>query len=666
MRKGLLRVLAIAFCLSACAALVQAQATTPLTPEIVETLKSVGSAVVSPDGAWIAYTVNVPRTIDEASGPGYVELWMLPTAGGEARLFIGGKNRLGALAWSPDGKLICFTANRGVGTQVYALPLAGGEAYPLTKSKTGINGWKFSADGTKIAYVATDDWSDGQQKERAAGRDMIVVETDFRFARLHVVDIASGEDRTVTPAEYQVWEFDWSPDGTHFVITASDEATTDASYMFKKLWLVSAADGSRKPLCETAGKLVDPAWSPGGAFIAWAGAVDISDPYQGSLFVCPAGGGAAKNLTGAAEETISSVSWLDDNTLACTAIVGEEVILFTIETDGSGRRQILTSAGNAVLGHPSFAPGGLFAAPGNTARHPNELFSGDLSGKIAKRTDLNPHLREYAFGEQSVISYAATDGTRINGVLIFPVGYEKGKRYPLIVQPHGGPEGAYLNGWITSSSQWSQMLAGQGYFVFAPNYRGSIGRGVAFSKADHNDLGGKEFQDVIDGVDWLIAQGYVDGNRVGSGGGSYGGYFSALAATKASERFAAAVVFAGITNWFSNQGTADIPLENALVHWNIPDWWAHPETMWKASPLAFMHKANTPTLIAHGERDQRVPLGQGQELFRCLKNKGVPVEMVIYPRAGHGLGESQHRLDYARRVLAWFDRWVKNRPVVTR
>jgi dipeptidyl aminopeptidase/acylaminoacyl peptidase len=210
-----------------------------------------------------------------------------------------------------------------------------------------------------------------------------------------------------------------------------------------------------------------------------------------------------------------------------------------------------------------------------------------------------------------------------------------------------------MHGWMTRYSKWGQMLAGQGYFVLMPNYRASIGRGVAYSKANHGDLGGREFEDVVDGIDYLIEQGLVDKGRVGCGGGSYGGYFSGIAATKWSQRFAASVVFAGPSSQYSKIGTTDTTWENAYVHYNLPEWWKHHEKIWSFSPVAYVENAQTPTLICHGENDRRVPVGQGWELFRNIKSKGgIPVEFVIYPRAGHGLRES-------RRAIAWFNKYLK-------
>jgi dipeptidyl aminopeptidase/acylaminoacyl peptidase len=208
------------------------------------------------------------------------------------------------------------------------------------------------------------------------------------------------------------------------------------------------------------------------------------------------------------------------------------------------------------------------------------------------------------------------------------------------------------------------VLAANGYAVLMPNYRGSGGRGVAFSKGDHRDLGGKEFIDVIAGIDHLAEIGLVDPERVGISGTSYGGYFSALAATKYSDRFKAAIPYAGITNWFSFSGTTEIPIEMSLVHWDT--WWFDdPGLNWDRSPLAHINNSKTATLVGHGLADTRVDPGQSVELYTALKIKGVPSGLVLYPREPHGLLEREHQLDYMGRILEWFDTYLKARATTT-
>jgi dipeptidyl aminopeptidase/acylaminoacyl peptidase len=244
-------------------------------------------------------------------------------------------------------------------------------------------------------------------------------------------------------------------------------------------------------------------------------------------------------------------------------------------------------------------------------------------------------------------------GLEITGILIKPVDYEKGKRYPMIVQVHGGPESADLNGFQIA---WAQIFAAHGYLTFLPNYRGSIGRGVEYTIANHADRGGKDFLDILDGVEFIVSRGLADTERLGIGGWSYGGFMSAWAVTQ-TNIFKAAVVGVGITDWFSLMGMAPVPMWNAEAHFLA---WPYdkPEEYWRFSPVLQVKKAKTPTLMLWGELDPLVPPAQAREFFRGLRHYGVPSELVIYPREGHGLRERLHRKNAYARVLAWYDRFL--------
>jgi len=280
---------------------------------------------------------------------------------------------------------------------------------------------------------------------------------------------------------------------------------------------------------------------------------------------------------------------------------------------------------------------GEAALVAQTPRHPNEVYSlAAAGGEAARRTTSNDWLADLRFAEQTVIRHEARDGLELEGILIHPLDYEPGRRYPLILSVHGGPEAHDRNGWLTGYSAPGQVAAARGFFVLYPNYRGSTGRGVEFSKISQADATGPEFDDLVDAVDHLIEIGLVDGERVGITGGSYGGYASAWGTTYYSERFAASIPFVGISNAISKMGTTDIPQEMYDVHhrkWLWDDW----EYFAKASPIYYVTRNRTPTLILHGKEDPRVHPSQSLELHRHLKTLGqAPVRLVLYPGEGHG------------------------------
>ncbi len=353
------------------------------------------------------------------------------------------------------------------------------------------------------------------------------------------------------------------------------------------------------------------------------------------------------------------IRWSDSETLLMLAVKGVQTVIYEINVRTGSRNQIVEPGNPILSSFDIHTESGRFMAVGHTNDHPAEVFTGTTGeGKAFRFTNHNPELDDIDFGRQEAITWKSKDGWNIQGILTFPLDYEEGNRYPLVLQIHGGPEGYDMNGWTTRSLYPIQLLAARGYMVLQPNYRGSGGRGVAFSKADHNDLGGKEFDDVLSGIDYLIDKGLVDQEQIGTGGWSYGGYFSGWAATRYSERFQAAIFCAGLSNWISFTGTTDIPHEMSAVHWN--SWWYdEPELHWERSPIAHIDNAETPTLVIHGANDARVAPGQSHELYTALKHKGIPTQLVLYPREGHGLSEREHQLDYLERVFDWFDTYLK-------
>ncbi len=296
-----------------------------------------------------------------------------------------------------------------------------------------------------------------------------------------------------------------------------------------------------------------------------------------------------------------------------------------------------------------------------TPNHPPEvyLFSRETKGRYRRLTDSNPWLKNMKFAKQEVIKYKAKDGLELEGVLIRPLNEEKGKRYPLVLHVHGGPEAHYSNGWITRYADLGQVAAARGMASFYPNYRGSTGYGVEFSMKGQKEAAGKEFDDLIDGVDHLVKMGLVDEKKVGITGGSYGGYATAWGSTYYSHRFAAGVMFVGISDWVSCSGTTDIPQEMNLVHhrkWLWEDW----DYFRKASPINYVEKHKTPLLIMHGKNDPRVNPGQSLEFYRHLKVRNqAPVRLVLYPGEGHGNRRAASRLDYNIRLLQWMEHYLK-------
>ncbi len=646
---------------------------TPLSPEQVVTLQSVGSVALSPDGRLIAYTMAQPRDSAEDRGGSYSELYVVSADGGAPRAILTKPRSAAQPRWSPDGRMLAFMAllPGHDQRQVWAVPAAGGEPVRLTGSTSDVSSFEWAPTGDAIAYTAP---GPRRSPARPAANDVIVMSEQGRFSRLFVQSLAAGAmgpqgtPRALTPENLNVAAIAWAPDARTLAIQTTEELGADADLMYRRLQVVAAAGGAPRVLAATEGKLGPMAWSPDGAMLAWIGATAFNDPIAQSVFVVAAAGGETRNLTPGIEATATGITWLGAQTVAFVAAEGTRTTLNRVAAAG-GAVERIAGGGAEIFADASFdARGRSFAVAANTARHPGEVFVGQLAtgrtrtpAALRRVTTHNAWLANVALGEQRTIEWTGPDDLRIEGVVILPAGYQQGGRYPLAILPHGGPEGISQDGWTTNPLYPAQVLAGRGYVVLMPNYRGSGGRGVAFSKADHRDLGGEEFDDVLAGIDHLAAQGIVDANRVGISGTSYGGYFSAWAATRHSDRFKVAIPFAGLTNWQAFTLTTDIPVEMSAVHWDLHPWNQHAGTYWERSPVAHIDKANTPTLIGHDLADDRVHPEQSLELYQALKLKGVTVDLVQYPREPHGLRERAHQLDYMRRIIEWLDRYLKER-----
>lgn len=634
----------------------------PLTVEEAVSVKNAGSVVISPDGERIAYVLSEPRTADEDNGRSYNSIWMLKRGETVGRRFTRKTIGAGSPSFTPDSQKLLFTSKRGSNNQVWWIPVDGGEAQEITEDKSGVMGYRLSPDGSQIAYTTLAAEDATKKKARDKGFDAEVVDTDHRHHVLKVVTIASGATVTVTPETSTAFEMDWSPDGKQLAVMWAKTPGNDDNYMFRTLSVVNA-DGKGEPrkLASDMGKMGHVRWSPDGKTIAWLGAADLNEGTTGTIWTVPAAGGTPTALNKGAEETAYDIDWLPGGDLLVCAVTGTRSHLTQRTLKGKAKKLY---SGAIFLAASVDSAGKSVALSASTGSHPNEVFVGKLNG-IKRATDHNPWLKTKTLGKQTAIEWKAKDGTRIEGVLVMPTDLKKGTRAPLAVMVHGGPEWQSLDGWGTRYLSPAQVLAGQGYVCLFPNYRGSSGRGAAFSKADHNDLGGKEFQDILDGIDKLDADGLIDPKRVAMMGGSYGGYMSALAATKGSKRYAAAINFAGIFSWWSFMGTSDIPHEMALVHWNqyCTDGPEASKACHEASPLAWMDNAKTPALIIHGKEDKRVPLGQAWEMYTAFKLKKVPTELVLYPREGHGLAERSHQIDCMNRIIGWLNRWLAVTPV---
>ncbi len=631
-------------------------------------LRSCGSVQVSPDGARLAYLETVPRELDEEAGPAYSQLYVAEVASRRRLPFVTGTVQVRSPRWSPDGRSLGFLAKRGndTVTQVWVIPVDGGEARRVTRAASNVLAFAFHPDGERLVYIAEEGESPRERELAARGFGFVFFEETLRHRHLYLQSLAGGDARQLT-SDLTVWDVEFAPDGQQAVLAASSANLVDHQYMFQKLYVLDLATLERRQLGNHEGKLGNVAVSPDGAYVAYAGARDIHDHAVSQAWVVPMGGGEARNLTPKAfAGHVNHVAWRDAATLLVHTSEGvwNNVRLAPV-AGGPWRTLVEGRAVGVVLGEPSASrDGSVLAFVGSTATAPDEVYLWRPRGGLERLTDSNPWLAERRLGRQEVVRYPARDGREIEGIVVYPLDFEAGRRYPLIVSVHGGPEAHHANGWLTRYLNPAQVLAARGYLTFFPNYRASTGYGVAFAMAGHGDPAGKEFDDIADGIAFLVGAGLADGARVGVGGGSYGGYAAAWFATYYTSLVRAVTMFAGIADVVAKVGTTDIPWEDQLVHVGKPleEAW---ELLRERSPIFWAHQSRTAVLILHGDADTRVHPSQSLALYRRLKMNNHPAtRLVLYPGEGHGLAKQTGRLDLLCRHLAWFDHYVRDaRPL---
>ncbi|UCF14741.1 MAG: S9 family peptidase [Phycisphaerales bacterium] len=648
-----------------------AEADDVMTEVTVAKIRSVGSARISPDGKLIAYTLSVPRPIyTDDDGPAWSELHVVDRAG-KSRPFITGKVNISSVEWTPDGGGISFLAKRGEDKHkaLCVIAVDGGEARKVLEHETDIGGYSWSPDGKEVAFTAKPKQDEQIKDGKDHGFDAEIYEEDYLLTKVWIAAAdydEPGPDRDkqnkprMLPLQGSASTLVWSPDGMHLAVALAPTPLVDDSYMMRRIHIVDVAGGKSLRQLDTEGKLGQIEWSPDGKHLALIAGVDKHDPREGHLMVASVDDPKTADLLPDYPGHIWSIAWQDEEKIRYLGYQGVWTTFATINIDGSGRETILP-VGKYTLSGLSLSADGLSATfVGDSPRHPREVFIMRQGGRRPLRlTHSNPDLDNIRLAKQEVVTFEARDGLELEGILVHPLDRKPGQRYPLIMMVHGGPEAHHVNGWLTRYSLPSQVAAAQGFASFYTNYRGSTGRGVAFSKLSQADPAGKEFDDLVDAVDHLVDIGLADKDRVGITGGSYGGYASAWGATYYTDRYAASVMFVGICDQFLSFALGDIPEEHRLVH-HMKYPWEDMELMRQRSPITHFQKCRTPLLILHGTSDTRVHPAQSLALYRSVKTYGkAPVRLVHYPGEPHGNRRTGSRLDFSLRLMRWMNHYLK-------
>ena len=647
-------------------------------------------AALSPDGRWVVYEVS--RTNWKANAFER-DLWIADREGHAHLLTAQVKSSSGA-RWSPDGRWIAFASDRpgqiaetkADSRQIYVIDAMGGEARQVTKLEDGVDGYEWRPDSKTIAFTTRDPESKAQKDRAEKYGDYSVIDGDERMTHLWTVDVtaapvAAPEGKasasTATPAppfgvpeayrltegdEFSVQDFSWSKDGSKIAFAASKDGELKNGGT-TTVYAVSVADKKVTKLVTTPGPHTNPHFSPDGTQVAFATADGAPFFFYANekIAVVPATGGTPKVVSGSFDEDARLLDWSEGG-IYFAALKKTAAHLYRLNV-ATGAVQQVTHPDDVIANGFSFSKDfGQVAYRAATPNTGGEIFVASTAGGAPVQvTHAGDVMKEYTLARREVVQWKSGDGATVEGILIKPVDFDAKKKYPLLVVIHGGPTG--VDQPVVNPDRYYpiELFVAKGALVLRPNYRGSAGYGGAFRALNVRNLGVGDYADVISGVDYLIGQGFVDKDRVGSMGWSEGGYISAFITT-ASDRFKAVSVGAGISDWMTYYVNTDITPFTRQYLKATP--WDDPEIYKKTSPISYIAKAKTPTLIQQGDRDRRVPVPDSFELRQALEDKGVPVKMVLYHGFGHPIDKPKQQRAVMEENLHWFGHYIWGEPFV--
>lgn len=627
------------------------------TPESMVDLPVVGSPEISPDGSMIAYTVRETRMEEEESSF-LTHVWVASTDGSMNRQFTQGEESATSPQFSPDGSYLSFISARNSERQVYKMYLNGGEAQKITSAENGVGSYSWSPDGSRIAYTMTDPKTEEEKKREREKRDVIIVNQDLKFSRLYVQAVDEDSAKAIYGDDLHTDSFNWSPDGSTIVFAHQPSPHINDRYEMN-ISTVSADSGAITLLVDREGTDSDPLFTPDGenvVFVSHGG--ELEAVGLGDLYVVPAGGGEPQALTHTYDRNATIVGFEDSDNLLIREWRNTVSSLYRVPVNG-GEPELITPEDGIYNQFAVNRAGNRIVFTFEDSDTPREIFYSDLNEFSAQKVSgVFDEISLPESGRTEVLTWTSYDGMEVEGLLTYPVGYEEGDTVPLILMVHGGPAGIYGQTWTGSGGIYAiQFFAEQGYALLRPNPRGSAGYGKDFRFANVEDWGFGDYEDLMSGVDHVIDMGVADPDQLVEMGWSYGGYMTSWIVTQ-TDRFKAASMGAGLSNLVSMVGTTDIP-GYLMAHLGGTYWDGNKDTYERHSAVYQMDDVVTPTQIIHGENDLRVPLGQGQEFYWALQEKGVETEMILYPRTGHGPTEPKFIADVSNQILRWFDKHLE-------
>jgi dipeptidyl aminopeptidase/acylaminoacyl peptidase len=646
-----------------------AQVRRPVQATDIYRLRDVGDPRISPDGGWVAYTVT---TVDSVKDTRDSDVWMVNWAGDRTIRITSSPEDESNPRWSPDNRYLSFVSGRfeSKGGQLWLLDRSGGEALKLTDLKGGVSDYEWSPDGSRLLVISHDADPDAALPDSLRNKSPKPIVLDrYEFKRdyegylnrrrdhIWIVDVAARSATQLTTGDFDDTQARWSPDGKRIAFSSKRFGADPDRLNNSDIYVVDAVAGaSPTQLTTFAGADENPAWSPDGTQIAY---LQGSEPKyyaysQNSIAIVPSRGGPPRHLAASLDRDVSDLTWTSDGS-AIRFLLGDDraVHLASVGvTDGPVTR--LLAGRRVVTGYDMNATGRVVTRDG-TATTATELHALE-NGVQRALTHVNDSLfAQLQLGTTEDISFRNKDGLTVGALLVKPAGFVAGKKYPLVLRIHGGPNGQDEHHFSGAALE-RELFAASGDLVLAVNYRGSSGRGQAWKTAIFADWGNKEVQDLLAGVDHVISLGIADPDRLGIGGWSYGGILTDYTIATTT-RFKAATSGAGSALQTSMYGTDQYiyQYENEL---GVP--WKN-QARWEKVSYAFWHadRITTPTLFLGGQKDFNVPIIGGEQMFQALKSLGVNTQMVIYPDQFHGISRPSFVRDRLGRYLAWYDQYLK-------
>jgi dipeptidyl aminopeptidase/acylaminoacyl peptidase len=636
--------------------------------DMLSSVRTFGGAAISPDAQRVAWVETVPGKNGGADAGTAIFVRDVNAPNARPQRMTAGNGAAAydehGIAWSPDGNRLAFLSDQSQAgqLQLYVAPATGGAAKRLTNLTGFLAEPKWSPDGKMISILFTENAPRAAGPLQPATPDAGVVEEKIYEQRLTTIDPTSGEVKQVSPANLYIHEYDWSPDGKQFISTAAP-GSGDNNWYNAEIYTTDVATGATASIYKPSGalrglQLAAPRWSPDGKTIAFIGGIMSDEGVTGGdIYLVPAKGGEARDLTPQIKASPAWLTWLPSaNGLLFVENVAGESGIATVDTSSRvnevwrGAESIAGADGN--FGISIARDGKTTALVRQSFQHPPEVWAGAV-GAWQQITHANDEFHP-VWGDARSVRWT-NENLNVQGWLVYPRNYDAHQKYPMIVSVHGGPASARRSTWPTTFFDYT-ILSHEGYFIFFPNPRGSYGQGEDFTAANVKDFGYGDLRDVMAGVDEIVKTLPVDNNRLGITGWSYGGFMTMWTVTQ-TDRFRAAVAGAGLSNWQSYYG------ENGIDQWMIPYFGASvyddPAVYARSSAITFIKKVKTPTLVLVGDRDIEVPAPQSYEFWHALKTLGVKTQLVVYPNEGHRIGKMEHRRDIMERALAWFNENLK-------